>query len=212
MVNDAVYIARVGWTPDGKHIGEWTATGTQFAKPYVFKSLFSHEPIEFNDLMETMTVTTALYLDFNEELGDDEHDYRFVGRAGAFCPVLPGKGGAMLCREKDGKYYAATGTKGYRWLEAETVKVLNRQDDIDISYYKRLADEAVEDISKFGDFEWFVSEEVEPIPDNPIGFNDTPPWLMPCGKQDCVGCPHWEKTTEADGKMICIAGYECLPF
>jgi hypothetical protein len=61
-------------------------------------------------------------------------------------------------REKDGKYYAATGSKGYRWLEAEVVKELGLSDQIDTSYHDTLASEAVEHISRFGDFEWFVSE------------------------------------------------------
>lgn len=65
LINDAVYIARFSG-PDG----EWTATGTQFAVPYVFKTLFSKDDIVFDDLCETKAVTTALYLDFNEDLDD----------------------------------------------------------------------------------------------------------------------------------------------
>ena len=61
-------------------------------------------------------------------------------------------------REKDGKYYAATGSKGYRWLEAEMVKELGKQADIDEQYYISMVDEAVVTISKYGDFERFVSE------------------------------------------------------
>ena len=34
----------------------------------------------------------------------------------------------------------------------------NRQDIIDISYYKELVDAAVETISEYGDFEMFVSD------------------------------------------------------
>ncbi len=30
-------------------------------------------------------------------------------------------------REKDGKYYAATGSKGYRWMESEMVKELEKK-------------------------------------------------------------------------------------
>jgi hypothetical protein len=152
-----VYIAREK-NQDGS-LGHWTATGTQFQVPYVFKTLFSKEPIEFNDLCETKTVTTALYLDMNENLKDDEHDYHFVGKAGRFCPILPGKGGGLLMREKDGKYSFATGSKGYRWLEAEMVKELNKADDIDKSYHNKLVDDAKESIEKFGDFEWFVSDD-----------------------------------------------------
>ncbi len=60
-------------------------------------------------------------------------------------------------REKDGSYSAATGTKGYRWLEAEMVKTLGKEGDIDRSYYERLTEEAIISISEYGDFEWFVS-------------------------------------------------------
>ena len=186
LVNDAVYICRYD-------DGHWDATGTQFAVPYVFKTLFSKEKIEFNDLCETKSVTSALYLDMNERLPDvsdaekdlakietkfkkgeiDEaeyntrkeeygliiatgHDYKFIGKVGAFCPIKPGCGGGLLVREKDGKYYSATGSKGYRWLESEMVQ--NNQDIIDISYYKELVDTAVETISEYGDFEMFVSD------------------------------------------------------
>ena len=186
LVNDAVYICRYD-------DGHWDATGTQFAVPYVFKTLFSKEKIEFNDLCETKSVTSALYLDMNEHLPDvsdaekdlakietkfkkgeiDEaeyntrkeeygliiatgHDYKFIGKVGAFCPIKSGCGGGLLVREKDGKYYSATGSKGYRWLESEMVQ--NNQDIIDISYYKELVDAAVDTISEYGDFEMFVSD------------------------------------------------------
>ena len=172
LVNDAVYIAKY-------RNGGWTATGAQFAVPYVFKTLFSHEPIEFRDLCETKTVTSALYLDFNEALPEGEHDYRFVGKAGSFCPIMPGCGGGELLRESgENKYASATGAKGYRWLESEMVQLLGKEDTIDISYYKALVDGAVEEISKYCDFEWFVSDdpiaEVRPDFMNiPEGFEET---------------------------------------
>ena len=152
LVNDAVYVAKY---KDGKHAGEWTATGTQFQVPYVFKSLFSKEPIIFEDMCETKSVTTALYLDFNENLPEDEHKYHFVGRIGKFTPIKPGCGGALLMREKEGKYNAATGTKGYRWMESEMVR--NQPDIIDISYYARLVDEARAAIDEYGDVEDFIA-------------------------------------------------------
>ena len=162
LVNDAVYIAK-------EENGEWTATGTQFAVPYVFKTLFSHEPIEFSDLCETKSVTTSLYLDMNEGLGEDEHAYKFVGKVGLFCPIKAGKGGGKLYREKDGKYYSVTGTKGYSWLEAEVVRELHKEDDIDISYYEKLVSDAKSAISKYGDFDWFVSnDKIKPIESDPL--------------------------------------------
>lgn len=208
LVNDAVYIARY---KDGKHAGEWTATGTQFQVPYVFKKLFSKEEIVFEDMCETKSVSTALYLDMNEGLPDvtesekelqrlcktevplesagqfskemglieeqicnlqksieKGHNYRFVGKVGQFCPMKPGCGGGLLVREKNGRYYAATGSKGYRWLESEMVKELGKEADIDRSYYDKLVDAAVQDISKYGDFEWFTSDD-----------SGEPPWSSP---------------------------------
>lgn len=160
LVNDAVYIAKY---KDGKHAGEWTATGTQFQVPYVFKKLFSRESIEFEDMCETKSVSSALYLDMNETLGED-HNYQFVGKVGRFCPIRPGCGGGELLREgkdKEGnlKFGAATGSKGYRWLESEVVKELGKEHDIDRSYYDKMVDEAVATIGKYGDFEWFISDD-----------------------------------------------------
>ena len=152
LVNQSVYIAQDGF-------GLWSATGTQFQVPYVFKTLFSHEPLEFKDFCETKTVTSALYLDMNEDLEEDQHDYHFVGKAGQFCPIKPGCGGGLLLRQtKDGGFAFATGTKGFRWMESEMVKELNKEDDIDEEYYRNLVDDAVKEISLYGDFEWFVSD------------------------------------------------------
>lgn len=156
LVNDAVYIAKY---KDGKHEGEWTATGTQFQIPYVFKKLFSKKEITFEDMCETKSVSTAMYLDMNENLTEEEHNYIFIGKVGNFCPIKPDCGGGVLYREKDGKYYAVGGTTGYRWLEAELVKSLGRDSNIDESYYISMADKAVDTISKYGDFEWFVSDD-----------------------------------------------------
>lgn len=153
LVNESVYIAK------DKADGHWTATGAQFQVPYLFKKLFSHEPISFEDMCETKSVTSALYLDFNEGLPEEDHNYAFVGRVGLFCPMQPGAGGGLLLREKDGKYNSATGAKGYRWMEAEMVRNLGLEDKIDRSYYEKMVDDAIETIEKFGDFEMFVSDD-----------------------------------------------------
>ena len=196
LVNNAVYIAKY---KDGKEAGEWTATGKQFAVPYVYKKLFSGEDIVFEDLCETFEVKSALYLDKNEGLPEGEHDYHFVGRVGSFCPIKPGCGGAELLREardKDGniKYDSATGAKDYRWLEAEMVKKLGKEADIDYSYYNKLVDDAVTAISKYGDLEWFISDDPYVKIEN-INLNDPPPWTNPCGDgkyETCYDCPKYQ--------------------
>ena len=178
LVNNAVYIAKYldadtakaqyGYIPEKneKKGGKWTATGTQFQVPYVFKTLFSKEPIEFPDLCETKTVSKgAIYLDKNEDLPEGEHNYIFVGRVGQFCPIIPGKGGALLLREAglsdtgERKYASVTGAKDYRWLESEAVYSLHMEDDIDKAYFDKEVNEAVDEISKYGDFEWFAADD-----------------------------------------------------
>lgn len=73
LVNDAVYIAKCAdIAENGDEAGHWTATGAQFQHPYVFKTLFSKEPIEFYDLCETKSVKTEMYLDMNEALPNVE--------------------------------------------------------------------------------------------------------------------------------------------
>ena len=166
LVNNAVYIAKYNEqgiiNKGGKHANEWTATGTQFAVPYVFKKLFSKEKIEFEDMCETKQVATNMYLDMNEET-PDEHHLIFVGKVGLYCPMKPGCGGGNLVREaldKNGniKYDTVVGTKGYRWLESEMVKQLHKEDDIDRSYYDALVNAAVDAISAYGDFELFTND------------------------------------------------------
>ena len=245
LVNNAVYIAKYkdpegcealyGYAPgdNKKHKNDpWTATGKQFAVPYVFKTCFSKEPVGINDMREVFSVKSALYLDMNEKLPDvseyekkleklesdykkgkisdtafepeakvlqeqiaQGHDYKFVGKVGEFCPIKPGKGGGILVREQKGKFYAVTGTTGYRWLESEQflkksendveiidpetgekksvagAELINGNEDIiDRSYYDNLVNNAIDAISKYGDYEWFISDDPyipkeKPLPD-----------------------------------------------
>ena len=241
LVNDAVYVAKY---KDGEHGGEWTATGTQFQVPYVFKKLFTKEPIEFEDMCETKSVTSALYLDMNEGLPDvsnvekdfekfeklnakvfsetghnasnyeedrldfinqisEGHNYIFVGKVGSFCPIKDGCGGGLLMREKDGKYYAATGSKGYRWLESEMVKELGKEADINRSYYDNMVSDAIDAISQYGDFEWFVSEDPYTKKKTDALLN-----LMPCGDakyNTCFDCPNFHND---EFHMDCNLGYD----
>ena len=163
LVNDAVYIAKLQEPDKDKKTGKdiwWDATGAQFKQPYVYKTLFSKEPIEFKDLCETKSVKTAIYLDMNEGLAEDEHNYIFVGKVGLFCPMKPGCGAGIMVAERDDpktggkKYNAVTGTKGYRWLESEVVQD-KLENEIDMNYYISIADEAIKTINKFGDFTLF---------------------------------------------------------
>jgi energy-coupling factor transporter ATP-binding protein EcfA2 len=150
LVNDAVYIARKGT--------EWTAVGSQFQQPYVFKKLFSGEKLTFDDYCESKNVIQGtMYLDREEHNEDEElnhRDMRHLGRTGRFVPVL--EGGGTLYRVKDDKYYAVAGTKGYKWVEAEIAQSMTDL-KIDLSYFEKLVSDAIKTIETFGSFQEFVS-------------------------------------------------------
>ena len=96
------------------------------------------------------------------------HALHYVGRVGQFTPVKPGINGGVLYRVNEGKNYAATGSKGYRWMESEMVKTLKLEDSIDRTFYNKLVDDAVDTISKYGNFDMFVSGGVDfiSVPEN----------------------------------------------
>jgi hypothetical protein len=178
LVNDAVYVAQIGWTPDGEHVGEWETTGAQFQHPYVKKYLFTREPITFDDMCETKSANTSIFLDYNG-LDDtpmafsndlNSNHMKFVGKVGKFTPVLPGAGGGILLRQDKTdleKFSAVTGTKGWFWMESAMVETLKLESEIDGSYYERLVNEAVEQIKKYTNdiltYEWFVDADNKPL-------------------------------------------------
>lgn len=225
-----------------KHGGQWTATGAEFQRPYIFKTMFSNEEITFEDMCETKEVKTSIYLDMNEKLPEGEHNYIFVGRVGSFCPIKEGAEGGLLVREaekevviesaaldgssekvteKQIKYDAVTGTKGYRWLEAETVKSLGMEKKIDKGYFKQQVEEAMKAIENCR-----VNGDGEPgdyytliLPNDPVCKNERnysaekkmilaewpPPWKLPCGEQKyetCFDCDKFDTDT-----YRCSIGY-----
>jgi energy-coupling factor transporter ATP-binding protein EcfA2 len=150
LINDAVYIARTG--------DKYTAVGAQFQHSYVFKALFSHEDITFDDYCETKNVTQGvMYLDFEGTKNVSEMVH--VGRTGSFVPV---KDGANLWRVKDDKLFAVTGTKNFLWIEREMA--LSRkephEDYVDFSYFEALKEAAVTAIDVYGSFTTFVAPYV----------------------------------------------------
>jgi hypothetical protein len=151
LVNDAVYIAH--------DESGWHATGKQFQEPYVYKKLFTREPIEFDDYIQAKSVTSRMYLAPDS---DDivPEDLKFIGRVGTFVPVV--EGGGRLLREtrrkdSDGQdvisYGAVAGTKGYLWMESGDALLTGAL--IDQRYYDKLAEDALDQIRRYGDEEVF---------------------------------------------------------
>lgn len=152
LANDAVYIAH---DKDG-----WHATGKQFQEPLVFKTIFSGDPLGLEDVAQTRSVTTRMFLEFGED------DRKFVGRVGSFLPVVPGTPGAgRLVREnhrtdKEGNeiisYGDISGCKGYLWLDYEDVQG-DWRDVYDDRYGRQLVDAALDQIRKWTDVDAFLT-------------------------------------------------------
>ena len=152
LVNDAVYIAH--------DQGGWHATGKQFQEPIVFKTLFSGDPLDLEDVAQTRSVTTRMFLEFGE------NDRKFVGRVGSFLPVAPGTpGGARLVREnhrtdKEGNevisYGDVGGCKGYLWMDYEDVQG-DWREVYDDRYGRELVDAALEQVKKYTDVDAFLT-------------------------------------------------------
>lgn len=110
--------------------------------------------------------------DLREKVGKG-HNLKFVGRIGQFTPVVDGVGGGNLYRVDGDTRGFATGSSGYKWLESWYVKKYGLEDKVDMRYYQDQASDVIETISKYVNFDWFVSDEVpefkvyrkEPLPD-----------------------------------------------
>lgn len=152
LVNKAVYVGRIGWhAEDPDKVGMWEAVGAQYQHPYVYKTLFSHEKIEFEDLREAKQVIQgSMYLDLAYDAPPPVAErMQYIGKTGLFVPVLEGTPGAgILYRVKDGKCYSVTGTKGFLWVEADTAETLG-ETQIDMRYFEKLLDAAVDNIEKY---------------------------------------------------------------
>lgn len=153
LVDKAQYIAKIGWSQDESEIGKWTPTGALFQHPYIFKTLFSKDEVNFSDLCETKQVAQGeMYLDLEPDRPSEKsgtEGLKFVGRTGRFTPVQEGQHGGILYRVKDDKRYKVTGTSGHLWIESEIAE--ETQPHVDMSYFLKLQDTAIAALAEHGD-------------------------------------------------------------
>lgn len=161
LIDKAQYIAKYNDESRNKHPGEWTATGKLFAVPYIFKSLFTHEPISIEDYAEVRESKTNIYLDYNEDMGEDEHNYQFIGKVSDFYPVRPGAHGGLLKKDKkvtDDTKVSVTDTGDYRFLEGNVVRAMENPIDIlDMTFYDAKISAARDCIDALGGYDNFVN-------------------------------------------------------
>jgi len=139
LVNKATYVCQ-----DANE--EWHATGAQFQEPYIFKTLFSKEPVSQKDFFVTKEVKNAsIYL------GDT-----FIGR---LAEIYASQTGEEMFRVTDDKRGSISGTKGYKW---KLSRDFSGRDDIDMMYYNELLEKAVDAIGKVGDVKIILPGYIKP--------------------------------------------------
>lgn len=173
LVNDSVYIAKYATVDEcislygedyvmsakdvvkkcKKHPGQWTATGKEFAIPYIFKTLFTHEEITLDDLNIVQQSKTG-----NLYLGKDE-SRTFIGKIGQFSPVANGRPIYAIAVNDEGKETCTGVGVGYNWVETKDV---TDPSAIDRTYFVTLAEKSYEKIESYAiaanlDMAWFLS-------------------------------------------------------
>lgn len=138
LVNKSTYVCQ-------DEEGEWHATGTQFQDPYVFKTLFTKEPLTKEDFFVTKEVKNASVF-----LGE-----RFIGR---LAEVYASETGDEMFRVADEKKGSISGTKGYKW---KLSKDWAGHKDLNMAYYKDLQEKAVDAIDKVGDLSVMLEDVVK---------------------------------------------------
>lgn len=137
LVNKSTYVCR-------DEEGKWSATGAQFQEPYVFKMLFTKEPIVKEDFFVTKEVKNASVF-----LGE-----KFIGR---LVEVYASETGEELFRVTEDKKGYISGTKGHRWKLSNE---FTSHKDVDMSYYQELTSKAIDAINNVGYFGDLVDEPV----------------------------------------------------
>lgn len=196
LVNKSVIIGHQ--TADSPQApGEWVAVGKQFQRPYVYKTLFTHEPIKFEDCCETKEVKSPYAIYILKEDGTT----KYIGRNGLFTPVkknVSGSGELVKPKRNGGEGWDAVAeTKGYLWAESEILRgMTDPMQYVDQSYYTELCNQAIESIEQFGNFEAFVD----------LTSDEDIPFVMPCGDvkmESCLNCPHFSTKHQ-----LCQLGFD----
>lgn len=153
VINKAVLI---GETVDGK----WKAVGAQFDFPYVYKSLFSREPLELEDYMVTNQVQGHIYEGNLPDIrpGETQKAYKerikeynikenmdFVGKFFYGYASKTGNDIIRLDSDTNRSGYVG-GSKGFKWKHAKEISL----QDIDMEFYHKKVREAVSALNKVG--------------------------------------------------------------
>ena len=134
LINNAVYIAQL-------EDDEWSPTGAEYANTYLLKRVWTKEELVDRDFFITKQSKGHIYL------GDE-----FVGKVGS---IYASKTGAeCMWTDDDENFKSVTGTKGYLFKQTDKFDI----EDVDFSYYDKVAIDGLKKIMKVGDITKVVDD------------------------------------------------------
>ena len=134
LINNAVYIAQL-------EDDSWSPVGAEYANTYLLKRVWTKEELVDRDFFITKQSKGHIYL------GDE-----FVGKVGS---IYASKSGAeCMWTEDDENFKSVTGTKGYLFKQTDQFDI----EDVDFSYYDKVAIDGLKKIMKVGDITKIVDD------------------------------------------------------
>lgn len=134
LINNAVYIAQL-------EDDSWSPVGAEYANTYLLKRVWTKEELVDRDFFITKQSKGHIYL------GDE-----FVGKVGS---IYASKTGAeCMWTEDDENFKSVTGTKGYLFKQTDKFDI----EDVDFSYYDKVAIDGLKKIMKVGDITKVVDD------------------------------------------------------
>lgn len=134
LINNAVYIAQL-------EDDSWSPVGAEYANTYLLKRVWTKEELVDRDFFITKQSKGHIYL------GDE-----FVGKVGS---IYASKTGAeCMWTDDDENFKSVTGTKGYLFKQTDKFDI----EDVDFSYYDKVAIDGLKKIMKVGDITKVVDD------------------------------------------------------
>lgn len=134
LINNAVYIAQL-------EDDSWSPVGAEYANTYLLKRVWTKEELVDRDFFITKQSKGHIYL------GDE-----FVGKVGS---IYASKTGAeCMWTDDDENFKSVTGTKGYLFKQTDKFDI----EDVDFSYYDKVAVDGLKKIMKVGDITKVVDD------------------------------------------------------
>ena len=121
----------------------------------------SHSEPEVKNIINLRNPRDTWRITTKEDMGEDEHNYQFIGKVSDFYPGRPGAHGGLLKKDKkvtDDTKVSVTDTGDYRFLEGNVVRAMENPIDIlDMTFYDAKISAARDCIDALGGYDNFIN-------------------------------------------------------